>query len=103
LQKIFPGWPLLPSVRNGINWPVMSPLTLQLPADLKASLVRAARQSRKSPAPFAREALAESLKVTPPDRTNGASLHDLSRDLCGATRGRPHDLARNKRRLIEPT
>jgi len=77
----------------------MRTLTLQLPDDLKDQLALAARHSGKSPARFAREALADRLKATRPRPTGGSSLYELSKDLCGSVKGGPRDLAGNKKHL----
>ena len=77
----------------------MIPLTLQLTEDLKARLVQAARRSKKSPARFAREWLADCLKSVSPTLPEGKSLYELSRDLSGSVTGGPHDLAGNKKHL----
>ena len=78
----------------------MSILTLQLPDTLKDQLALAARRSGKSPARFVRETLENRLNATRACTTEGLSLYELSRDLCGAAEGGPRDLAANKKHLI---
>jgi len=78
----------------------MSTLTLQLPDELKKRLASAARRSGKSPAKFARETLEKHLGALASENEKRLSLYELSRDLCGAAKGGPSDLATNKKHLI---
>ena len=75
----------------------MSALTIEVPANLKPKLAAAARRLGKSPEEFVRDTLEASLRE--PKHGSGPSLHEMSRDLCGAVNGGPRDLARNKKRL----
>ena len=77
----------------------MSTLTLQLPDGLKDQLTLTARRFGKSPARFVRETLENRLKVTQVPATDGSTLYELSRDLCGSAHGGPRDLAANKKHL----
>jgi hypothetical protein len=77
----------------------MSPLTLQLPDELKDRLAAAARQSGKTPARYVRETLENRLESAQHRSTGGSSLYELSRDLCGSAVGGPRDLAANKKHL----
>ena len=77
----------------------MSTLTLQLPDTLKDQLALAARRYGKSPARFVRETLENRLESARHRSTDGLSLYELSRDLCGGAVGGPRDLAANKKHL----
>ncbi len=77
----------------------MSTLTIQLPDGLQGALRVAARQAGKTPARFVRETLEQRLKSGQALPRSGASLYDLSRDLCGSVTGGPSDLAGNKNHL----
>ena len=77
----------------------MSTLTLQLPQNLNNRLTLAARRAGKTPARFVRQTLEVRLKPEPLRAARGASLYDLSRDLCGSVAGGPRDLAANKKHL----
>ena len=75
----------------------MTSLTIQLPNKLKDRLTAAARQRRVTAARFVVKAMETHLRAA--NEPLAASLHDLSRDLCGSVKDAPIDLARNKRHL----
>lgn len=75
----------------------MSTLTIELPNALKQLLDREARRRRTTPARLIRRTLEASLQNG--NKGAGATLYELTRDLCGSVTGGPRDLARSKRHL----
>jgi len=68
-----------------------------LPADLLADLEREAKARRVSKSALVRDSLATALRHPP--RRGDASCYDLARDLAGAVKGLPRDLANNPKYL----
>ena len=71
----------------------MQTISLKLPDDLLAELDREARTRRVTKSALVRESLEATLRRRP--RRRAASCYDLARDLAGAVKGLPRDLAHN--------
>ena len=69
----------------------MTTISLKLPEDLLARLEGEAKARRVTKSSIVRESLEKALQTTP--RAGGPSCYDLARDLAGAVRGLPRDLA----------
>lgn len=69
----------------------MRRISLTLPDDLLARLAGEAKARRVTKSSIIRESLEKALRTTP--RAGGPSCYDLARDLAGAIRGLPRDLA----------
>lgn len=72
---------------------MMRTISLKLPGDLLAELEREAKARRVTKSVLVRESLETALR-RPPHR-RAASCYDLARDLAGAVKGLPRDLAHN--------
>jgi hypothetical protein len=70
----------------------MRTISLKLPDDLLAELEREARTRRITKSVLVRESLEAALRGRP---RRAASCYDLARDLAGAVKGLPRDLANN--------
>ena len=66
---------------------------MKLTEDLLADLEREAKARRVSKSALVRESVEAALRRRP--RRSAASCYDLARDLAGAVRGLPRDLASN--------
>jgi predicted transcriptional regulator len=75
----------------------MRTISLKLPDDLLAELVREAKARRVTKSALVRESLETELRRRPQRRS--ASCFDLARDLAGSLKGLPHDLAHNPKYL----
>ncbi len=71
----------------------MQTISLRLPDDLLAELEREASARRVSKSALVRESLEVALRRRP--RRRAGSCYDLARDLAGAIKGLPRDLAHN--------
>ena len=71
----------------------MQTISLKLPDDLLADLVREAKARRVSKSALVRESVEAALRRRP--RGGGASCYDLARDLAGIVKGLPRDVASN--------
>ena len=71
----------------------MRTISLKLPDDLVADLQREAKARRVTRSAVIRESLEATLR--PRSRRGAASCYDLARDLAGAVKGLPRDLATN--------
>jgi len=71
----------------------MQTISLKLPEDLLADLEREAKVRRVSKSALVRESVEAA--VRPRSRGGAVSCYDLARDLAGAVKGLPHDLASN--------
>ena len=71
----------------------MRTISLKLPDDLIADLQREAKARRITKSALVRESVEATLRRRP--RRGAASCYDLARDLAGAVRGLPRDLASN--------
>ncbi len=70
----------------------MTTLTVKIPEDLKMNVETVARFSGKSVSAIVRESLQRTVRKT---RSCKASLHERTKDLCGAGRSGIDDLATN--------
>ncbi|MGB6941032.1 MAG: ribbon-helix-helix protein, CopG family [Bryobacteraceae bacterium] len=70
----------------------MQTISLKLPDDLLAELEREARTRRITKSVLVRESLEAALRGR---RRRADSCYDLARDLAGAVKGLPRDLAHN--------
>lgn len=75
----------------------MRTISLKLPDDLLADLEREAKARRVSKSALVRESVEATLRRRP--RRGAASCYDLARDLAGAVKGLPRDLATNPKYL----
>ena len=75
----------------------MQTISLKLPDDLLADLEREAKARRVSKSALVRESVEATLRHRP--RRGAASCYDLARDLAGAVKGLPRDLATNPKHL----
>lgn len=73
----------------------MQTISLKLPEDLFADLEREAKARRVSKSAVVRESLVAALRRR--SRREAPSCYDLARDLAGAVKGLPRDLATNPR------
>jgi Arc/MetJ-type ribon-helix-helix transcriptional regulator len=71
----------------------MRTISLKLPDDLLAELEREVCARRITKSALVRESLEAALRGRP--RRRAASCYDLARDLAGAVKGLPRDLAHN--------
>ena len=71
----------------------MQTISLKLPDDLLADLVREAKARRVSKSALVRESVEATLRRRP--RGGGASCYDLACDLAGMVKGLPRDVASN--------
>jgi predicted transcriptional regulator len=71
----------------------MRTISLKLPDDLLAQLNSEAKSRRVTKSRVVRESLEKALRKRP--STKAASCYDLARDLAGAVKGLPKDLADN--------
>jgi hypothetical protein len=71
----------------------MRTISLRLPEDLLAQLGGEAKARRVTKSSLVRESLEKALRKPSPTET--ASCYDLARDLAGALKGLPKDLAEN--------
>jgi len=71
----------------------MRTISLKLPDDLLVQLDDAAKARRVTKSTLVRESLAKALRKPSPD--GQVSCYDLARDLAGAVKGLPEDLADN--------
>ena len=70
----------------------MRTISLKVPDDLLAQLEREAKARRMTKSMLVRESLEKALRPTAP---GASSCYDLARDLAGAVKGLPRDLAHN--------
>jgi predicted transcriptional regulator len=70
----------------------MRTISLKLPEDLAADLQREAKARRVTKSALVRESVEAALRRP---RRGAASCYDLARDLAGAVKGLPRDLASN--------
>jgi len=75
----------------------MRTISLKLPDDLLTDLDNEARKRRMTKSSLVREILEKALHQPP--QTGGVSCYDLARDLAGAVKGLPKDLADNPKYL----
>ena len=73
----------------------MRTISLKLPEDLIADLQRQAKARRVTQSALVRESIEAALHGRP--RRGAASCYDLARDLAGAVKGLPRDLASNSK------
>jgi predicted transcriptional regulator len=79
---------------NGAYYPViMRTISVKLPDDLLAELAREAKARRVTKSSLVRESLEKGLNEQP--AAGAVSCYDLARDLAGAVKGLPKDLADN--------
>jgi len=71
----------------------MRTISLKLPEDLVADLQREAKARRVTQSALVRESIEAALRRR--SRRGPASCYDLARDLAGAVKGLPRDLAIN--------
>jgi predicted transcriptional regulator len=71
----------------------MRPISVKLPDELLAELAREAKARRVTKSLIVRESLEKGLHEQP--STRAVSCYDLARDLAGAVKGLPKDLADN--------
>jgi predicted transcriptional regulator len=71
----------------------MQAISLKLPDDLLEELEREARTRQVTKSVLVRESLEAALRGRP--RRRAGSCYDLARDLAGAVKGLPRDLAHN--------
>jgi predicted transcriptional regulator len=71
----------------------MRTISLKLPEDLVADLQREAKARRVTKSALVRESVEAALRRR--SLRGAASCYDLARDLAGAVKGLPHDLASN--------
>ncbi len=71
----------------------MRAISVKLPDDLLAQLGREAKARRVTKSRLVRESLEKGLREQPP--AGAVSCYDLARDLAGAVKGLPNDLADN--------
>ncbi len=71
----------------------MQTISLKLPDDLLVQLNSEAKARRVTKSRLVRESLEQALRKAP--ATKAASCYDLARDLAGAVKGLPKDLADN--------
>ena len=71
----------------------MRTISLKLPDDLLADLEREAKARRVSKSALVRESVESALRHR--SSRGAASCYDLARDLAGAVKGLPRDLASN--------
>jgi Arc/MetJ-type ribon-helix-helix transcriptional regulator len=71
----------------------MRTISLKLPDDLLAQLKKTAKARRVTRSSLVRESLEKALHKQP--RAGAVSCYDLARDLAGAVKGLPKDLANN--------
>jgi predicted transcriptional regulator len=71
----------------------MRAISLKLPDNLLEELEREARTRRVTKSVLVRESLEAALRGRP--RRRAGSCYDLARDLAGAVKGLPRDLAHN--------
>jgi hypothetical protein len=72
-------------------------ISLKLPDDLLAYLDIEAKARRITRSSLVRESLEKALRKQPPSRA--VSCYDLARDLAGAIKGLPEDLADNPKHM----
>ncbi len=77
---------------------IMQTISLKLPDDLLAQLNNEAKARRVTKSRVVRESLAAALQK--PAQAKAASCYDLARDLAGAVKGLPEDLAENPEYMI---
>ena len=71
----------------------MQTISLKLPEDLLADLEREAKARRVNKSVLIRESVEKALRHR--SRRDAVSCYDLARDLAGAVKGLPRDLASN--------
>ena len=71
----------------------MRTISLKLPDDLLADLAREAKARRVSKSALVRRSVEAALRRPP--RAGEVSCYDLARDLAGAVKGLPRDVATN--------
>ncbi len=74
----------------------MRTISLKLPDDLLADLEREAKARRVSKSALVRESLEATVRHRP---RRGASCYDLARDLAGAVKALPRDLATDPKHM----
>src|ERR1019366_4845439 len=80
--------------QNGAYYPeIMRTISVKLPEELLAQLVREAKSRRVTKSSLVRESLERGLHEQP--STCAGSCYDLARDLAGSVKGLPKDLADN--------
>ena len=84
---------VLPTRFIGITIKAVRTISLKLPDNLLADLEREAKARRVSKSVFVRESVEKELWHG--SRRRAASCYDLARDLAGALKGLPRDLAHN--------
>ena len=75
----------------------MQTISLKLPDDLLAQLAKAAKAKRVTRSALVRESLEKALR--PRSAAGIRSCYDLARDLAGALKGLPKDLATNPKHM----
>jgi predicted transcriptional regulator len=75
----------------------MQTISLRLPDDLLARLSSEAKARRVTKSRLVRESLQKALQNPPP--ANTGSCYGLARDLAGAVKGLPKDLADNPKHM----
>ena len=75
----------------------MRRISLKLPDDLLAQLAKTAKARRMTRSSLVREILQNALHEQPP--AGAVSCYELARDLAGAVKGLPKDLAHNPKHM----
>ena len=75
----------------------MNTISIKIPHGLKLRMERESSRRGLSKSRLVREALERALGQG--RQIPGATVYDLTRDLCGSARGGPRDLASNKKHL----
>ena len=79
--------------------PLMNTISVKIPHSLKLRMERESSRRGLSKSRLIREALEHALDSA--TQIRGATVYDLTRDLCGSARGGPRDLASNKKHLAD--
>ena len=77
---------------------IMQTISLKLPDDLLAQIESEAKARRVTKSSLIRESLEKALR--PESRVGAPSCYDLARDLAGAVKGLPEDLAENSKYMM---
>lgn len=78
---------------------LMNTISVKIPHSLKLRVERESSRRGLSKSRLIREALERALGQR--TQIRGATVYDLTSDLCGSVRGGPRDLASNKKHLAD--
>jgi len=88
---------VLPFEQYVLLWETMPTMSVKVPHSLMLRMERESTRRGLSKSRLIRDALERALNQR--RRTAGATVFDLTKDLCGSVRGGPRDLSSNKKHL----